>query len=94
MVRPLPHHLSQVARAGDEDEPDLNQLPPDDEFFMDDVEDLDDQMVFSDGLPLAADDDTGSLLDLQRPYVVFPVVIGVVGVCRWLSFELLGFVVT
>ncbi|XP_071542881.1 A disintegrin and metalloproteinase with thrombospondin motifs like [Panulirus ornatus] len=68
VLRPLPPHLNQVAQAGEEEEPDLNQLPPDDEFFMDDLEDLDDQMVFSDGLPLAPDDeDTGSLLDLQRP---------------------------
>lgn len=65
VVRPLPPSLHQLAHR--EEEANVNQLPPDDEFFMDDAEELDDQMLFSDGLPLSADDNTGSLLELQQP---------------------------
>ncbi|XP_042218912.1 A disintegrin and metalloproteinase with thrombospondin motifs 4-like, partial [Homarus americanus] len=66
VVRPLPTQLYSQAQGEEEASP--NHLPPpDDEFFIDDLENLDDQMVFSDGLPLAGDDDTGSLLDLERP---------------------------
>lgn len=73
VVRPLPASLHQAARGEvmleqKEEEVNENHLaPPDDEFFIDEVEDLGDQMVFSDGLPLSADDtSTGSLLDLQQ----------------------------
>ncbi|KAK3848813.1 hypothetical protein Pcinc_044412 [Petrolisthes cinctipes] len=74
VVRPLPVSLHQLARGEmtqkkKEDEDNENHLaPPDDEFFMDEAEELGDQMVFSDGLPLNADDtsNTGSLLDLQQ----------------------------
>lgn len=65
MVRPLPPSLHQ--RAQGEEEANINQLTPDDEFFMDeDPGGLQDPMMFSDGLPLAGDDNTGSLLDLQQ----------------------------
>lgn len=65
VVRPLPPSLHQLAQG--EEEANVNQLSPDDEFFMDeDPGGLEDPMVFSDGLPLAGDDNTGSLLDLQQ----------------------------
>ncbi|MPC23483.1 hypothetical protein E2C01_016534 [Portunus trituberculatus] len=65
VVRSLPPSLYQ--RAQQEEETNLNQLSPDDEFFMDqDPGGLDDPMVFSDGLPVAGDGGTGSLLDLQQ----------------------------
>lgn len=65
VVRSLPPSLYQ--RAQQEEETNLNQLSPDDEFFMDqDPGGLDDPMVFSDGLPVAGDGSTGSLLDLQQ----------------------------
>lgn len=65
MVRPLPSSLHKLAQG--EEEANENELSPDDEFFMDeDPGGLEDPMVFSDGLPLAGDDSTGSLLDLQQ----------------------------
>ncbi|XP_069939736.1 A disintegrin and metalloproteinase with thrombospondin motifs like isoform X1 [Cherax quadricarinatus] len=65
VVRPLPPHLYPQATQEEEAVSPNHLPPPDDELFLDD---LDDQMIFSDGLPLAGDDeDTGSVLDLQRP---------------------------
>ena len=65
MVRPLPPSLHQQAQG--EEEANINQLSPDDEFFMDqDPGGLGDPMVFSDGLPMAGGDSTGSLLYLQQ----------------------------
>ncbi|XP_068214424.1 LOW QUALITY PROTEIN: A disintegrin and metalloproteinase with thrombospondin motifs like [Palaemon carinicauda] len=53
VVRPLPPPLLDLAVANGEDEAQLNELlPPDDEIFMDDLENMEDEMVFSDGLPL------------------------------------------
>lgn len=65
VVRPLPPSLHQVAQG--EEEANVNQLSPDDEFFMDEEPGgFGDPMMFSDGLPLTGDGNTGSLLDLQQ----------------------------
>ncbi|CAL4125188.1 unnamed protein product, partial [Meganyctiphanes norvegica] len=64
VVRSLPSHYYDVLNQK-ENEMSINDLPPDDEFFMDDFEDIRDEMVFDNGLPIN-EYGTGSILELNQ----------------------------